>query len=434
MKKRDYRDCITPMPLLFIGAAYVCRLSAWYFGAVVLGSLLSMPFLIHLKRREQERKNRRTESDFYMEQMIYSFRRHKKIVAALEDVSAVSEGRLRQKILSARACLEGTGTESGMDNMFDSALSGLEETYGYEFLRQLHRFLIRVEEQGGDCSMALSLLLDQLRGKKKEEAVFQEKKQKVRSRLTLAILLSLLICTMVMRMMPSVKTVTGLAGYQWGTTLGLLSFQLLYLVFAFLFSRVSLEKADKAGRMDDRREETKIRRLYRRLDSPLHGPRYRMTVYRLEREVRKVFPEWLFDMMLRLQTETVATAVSHSLDTAPFVLVEPLYQLSREQQKDPVSLQPFTDFLKELDIPEIHAVMRQLYAINHMGTEQIQEQIHAMLDQNRRMSETAVQLKADTLLFGMGMLAVLPMLISVLVLVLDLSLMLLVFLKEMYSL
>ena len=126
--------------------------------------------------------------------------------------------------------------------------------------------------------------------------------------------------------------------------------------------------------------------------------------------------------------------MSHSLDTAPFVLVEPLYQLSRKQQKDPVSLQPFTDFLRELDIPEIHAVMRQLYAINHMGTEQIQEQIHAMLDQNQRMSETAVQLKADTILFGMGMLAVLPMLISVLVLVVDLSLMLLVFLKEMYSL
>lgn len=144
MKKRDYRDYITPMPFLFMGAAYVCRLSAWYFGAVVLGSLLSMPFLIHLKRKEQERKNRRTEGDFYMEQMIYSFRRHRKIVAALEDVSAVSEGRLRQKILSARACLEGTGAEGGADNMFADALFCLEETYGYEFLRQLHRFLIRV--------------------------------------------------------------------------------------------------------------------------------------------------------------------------------------------------------------------------------------------------------------------------------------------------
>ena len=146
------------------------------------------------------------------------------------------------------------------------------------------------------------------------------------------------------------------------------------------------------------------------------------------------FPEWMFDMILRLQTENVQTAIFRSLDDAPEVLVRPLFQLIRQQQADPVSIQPYLDFLKEFNLPEIHAVMMQLYAINDMGKEEIQEQIYAMLDQNQRLTEVAAELKMDSVLSWMGLLAAVPMLVSVVVLVINLSLMLFSFLGDMYHL
>lgn len=76
--------------------------------------------------------------------------------------------------------------------------------------------------------------------------------------------------------------------------------------------------------------------------------------------------------------------------------------------------------------------MLQLYAINDMGREDIQEQIGAMLDQNQKMTEVAEELKADNILSGLGMLAAVPMLVSVVVLLVDLTLMLFSFLGEVY--
>ena len=78
--------------------------------------------------------------------------------------------------------------------------------------------------------------------------------------------------------------------------------------------------------------------------------------------------------------------------------------------------------------------MMQLYAINDMGKEEIQEQIYAMLDQNQRLTEVAAELKMDSVLSWMGLLAAVPMLVSVVVLVINLSLMLFSFLGDMYHL
>ena len=78
--------------------------------------------------------------------------------------------------------------------------------------------------------------------------------------------------------------------------------------------------------------------------------------------------------------------------------------------------------------------MLQLYAVNDMGKEEIKEQIYAMLDQNRHLTETAFELKTDSVLSWMGMLAAVPMLVSVIMLVVNLSLMLFSFLGEMYRL
>lgn len=429
------------MPAFFLMAAVFCNLKL--LGIVFTGVLAAamIPVLVRQEEKEENQQKHLEESAFYMEQLIYSFRKHHKIQTALKDVSMLTEETLNRCVMCALDRME---RHSGEENLFRYALSCIEEAYGNNLMHTLHVFLIRVEEQGGDCTMALGLLLDQLREWKKNQKAFAKRKKSIQNRLVLSIVLSCLICVSVVRMMPVSGTVTELLAYQLCTGGGLAAFQILYLLFRTMLSGSGLEKIgmEKAGGKgwrkgrvsEEERERKEIELLYTRLDSPVHGIRYWSTVRRLERQIRLQFPEWMFDMILRLQTENVQTAIAHSLDDAPEVLVRPLYRLIQHLQADPVSIQPFLNFLKEFNLPEIHAVMLQLYAINDMGRTEIQEQIYAMLDQNQKMTEVAAELKKDSELSGMGMLAALPMMISVVVLIINLSLMLFSFLEEMYRL
>lgn len=416
------------MPLFFIVTAFLCGLKLQALIVVGVCSACMIPVLIRRKKKEEEQKRKLEESAFYMEQLIYSFRRNHKIPAALRDLSHITEGNLKNYIVEALEKLESDYDE---ENLFQRAFLHMESEYGHHLMHVLHTFLIRVEEQGGDCTLALQLFLNQLRDWKKNQKTFSGRKKSIQSRLVLAVILSCLICMAVVRMMPAATGVTDLVAYQICTGMGLVIFQMLYIVFSGMSAGIGLEKT---GISENSRESRQIEKLYSRLDSPMHGMRYWNTVRRLEQEIRIHFPEWMFDMILRLQTENVQTAVAHSLDGAPEVLVRPLYQLMKKQQNDPVSIQPYLEFLKEFSLPEIHAVMLQLYAINDMGRDEIQEQIYAMLDQNRHLADTAFELKSDSILSWMGMLAAVPMLVSVIVLVVNLSLMLFSFLGEMYQL
>lgn len=416
------------MPVFFFVTAVLCRLDhsvLFVIGAVSVGMI---PFLICRKQQEEKQSDYLEDSAFYMEQLIYSFRKHHKIPAALRDVSQITEGNLKRCILQGLNRLEGA---AGEDNLFRSAFFCVEREYGHHLMCVLHGFLIRVEEQGGDCTLALGLLLNQLRDWKKKRKAFVSRKKNIQSKLVLSLVLSCLICLSVVRMMPVSSRVTEAAAYQLCTGTGILLFQILYIVFCTMSAGIGIERT---GAADTGRDAERIEKLYRRLDSGMHGIRRWRAVGKLEQEIRMCFPEWLFDMILRLQTENVQTAVSRSLDDAPEVLVRPLYQLIRQQQEDPVSIQPYLDFLKIFHLPEIHAVMLQLYAINDMGKDEIQEQIYAMLDQNEHLTEVAAELKMDSVLSWMGMLAAIPMLVSVVILVVNLSLMLFSFLGEMYRL
>lgn len=425
------------MPVFFMVIAVFCRLN---LPGLLLSGFLSaimLPVLFRQGKKEENQRKRLEESAFYMEQLIYSFRKHHKIQAALKDVSMLTEGVLNQCIIQALDRLE---QHSAEENLFRYALTCIEEEYGHHLMHTLHVFLIRVEEQGGDCTMALNLLLNQLREWKKNQKAFSRRKRNIQNRLVLSIILSCLICLSVVRMMPASQSVTKLLAYQICTGAGITAFQILYLWFRTMSAGSELDRIGLKQngfikyKSSEVQESEEIGKLYVRLDSPVHGVRYWSTVKKLERQIRLQFPEWMFDMILRLQTENVHTAISRSLDDAPEVLVRPLYRLSEHLHADPVSIQPFLNFLSEFSLPEIHAVMLQLYAINDMGREEIQEQIYAMLDQNQKMAEVAAELKANSQLSGMGMLAGLPMIVSVIVLIVNMSLMLFSFLEEMYYL
>lgn len=417
------------MPLFFLLTACLCRLNGIFLALISLISIMLVLYLNNLKEQEKYQLRKLEASAFYMEQMIYSFKKHHKIPAALTDVSRMTGEPLKSCVDQALDRMEENDTEEAL---FSYGLSAIEAEYGCQLMRVLHGFLIRVEEQGGECTAALHILLEQLRTWKKSQKTFLSRKKSIQTKLTLAIVLSCLICISVIRMAPSGSTITGLTVYQVCTGGGLMVFQLLYMLFCRMAALADWGHADSSLHQEREKEQKRIATLYEQAASELHGMRYLKAVRKLEKEISLHFPEWLFDLILRLQTENVQIAIANSLDTAPLILVPPLEQMIQEQEEDPVSIQPYLRFLSEVQLPEIHALMLQLYAINEMGKEEIQEQIGAMLEQNQRMTEISDELKMESVLSWMGMLAAIPMMVSVAILVINMSLMLFTFLGQMY--
>ena len=75
-------------------------------------------------------------------------------------------------------------------------------------------------------------------------------------------------------------------------------------------------------------------------------------------------------------------------------------------------------------------MMLQLYAVNIMGKDDIPNQICAMLEQQRQMQEQAERIRLEERLTGIGLLAAIPMMISILLMLWNMGLGMLAFLQQ----
>lgn len=321
------------MPLFFLVTAKLCQLN-WGFIAVMMGiSVFLVLYLGQLKEKEAFQIQKMESSAFYMEQMIYSFKKHHKIPAALSDVSRMTGEPLKSYVNQALDRLEETETEEAL---FSYGLACIETEYGCPLMRVLHGFLIHVEEQGGECDAALHILLEELRTWKKSRKAFLSRKKAIQTKLSLAIVLSCVICVSVTRMVPSGEEITSQTVYQWCTGIGLILFQLLYMAFCRMAALSDWQDQKTEAKEDTEREQNRIEKLYEEASSEVHGMRYLKAVRNLEKEIMLYFPEWLFDLILRLQTENVQIAISNSLQNAPMVLIPPLTRMIEEQDRKSV--------------------------------------------------------------------------------------------------
>lgn len=379
---------------------------------------------MRLKQKEKQDRMKLEQGSFYMEQLLFSFRRHHKILAAWKDVSAIAPGKMGKVVREASHELE-SGFED--ETEFLQVSHRIEKLYDSRLMRRIHEFLIHVEEQGGECETALGILLAQVRSNKQSRKLFTEKYQLMRSRLTLSVMLSCLIHILIVRMIPESNLLMETKPYQIGNGIAFFLYGVLYL----LFYRVTICPVD--GGYSEKKEQKMIRQAkcwYERMVFRRHGIGWHLAAVQMEKEVRLFFPDWLFDMLLRLQTENLQTALHHSLDSAPEILIRPLCRLIQMVEEDPVSMEPYHDFLKELDLPEIHSMMLQLYAVNTMGKDDIPNQICAMLEQQRQMQEQAERIRLEERLTGIGLLAAIPMMVSILLMLLNMGLGMLSFLQQ----
>lgn len=426
--------------MLIVG--YFLKLNTYYITVFLIAVGCMLPLMIISQFKYIYEQNRFNELTVYLEQMAYSFKKRPKILTALKDTAEITSGRMNSLINKAIDMIENDYS----DTIYRDALRVIEKEYECSRIIQLHRFLCKVEEQGGEYTNSMDILIDDISSWAQRTFIFQKERADIKHKIMLSLVLSLCICSTTLFMIPENLDITSGGVYQVVTTVTLILFVMVYAFTQTKLNGSWLEndaiKDEKQIRKDyaiahatignDVIKKAKIKVI---LVSPLlivaafaksvpaivgvlllmyliyQGPKNKLkfATKRTMREVEKEIPGWCREIALNLQTENVYNAIADTLDDCPIVLDEPVKQLIEEINEAPGSVVPYNNFLAEFNIPEIGRMMKTLYSLSEYGVQDAENQINKIIIQNNAMLEKAEIIKNEDSTAGVKFITLIPM-------------------------
>lgn len=453
--------------LCFI-VGYLLRLKMQYILILLLLFLICVPGMLIAKFRHDFQMKRFNDIVSYMEQMIYAFHKNGKIRSSLVDVHEVSKGTIKQFIGEMLYIIDYDMTTP---NIYEKAFAILQNEYDCTRLKILHDYLLNVERNGGNTEVTLDVMLEDIRLWSERIITYQSDRKNIQSKTLISICCALLSCGIMINLMPSDFTVQIIENsiYQIGTVTILM---LNILVFVIASSRVSVSyldnELDKKLTSDLKKQlqyladwhkvnHFKTSIIKALLLTPLlgiaiyfkyywavigvaafmimfltHDFMYKNTCLRnVTKEIKKVFPIWLRNLILYLETDNVHVAIKNSYDTCPPVLKPELENFLDALANDPVTMRPYLNFLATYQVPELKLAVHYLYSVATFGTGESTHQLDYLIKQNSKLEITEEKIRNDDSLTGFSLMILLPMLIAVFKLMLDLILFLSLFMGQM---
>lgn len=463
---------ITALVLIFCAviAGFLMRLELQYCLILGITFLACLPSTLIAKFRMSFERKRFDDSAAYLEQMIYAFKKSGKIREALADVLLTSEGNVARCI---RDMLNTIDYDKDSKDIYKKAFSIIEEDFGCHRMTTLHNFLIEIETVGGDPSRALDIMLDDIRAWAERVLLYQRSRKKSQSDVTLSIILAMFSCGLMINLMPDdyVAQIVPQLLYQLGTLAILMMCVFLYVISSNMVGKSYLDmEADTASSarslryMDylmDYNKHDHIKpaiikvvlfaplligaivlkkywgipmvagmMLYFAFQAPMQKQK---AVRSIIKEVNKTFPIWMRNMVLFLQTDNVHVSIQRSYNTCPRILQPELKKFIRGIAEDPISMKPYTEFLKDFDTPTLKLSVDYLYSLASFGAGDGLGQLDYLIEQNSKLSIAEEKIRNEEQLGGFSLMLYMPMVLAVLKLCLDMILMLSLFSGTMSS-
>ena len=202
--KRKYKktSCYLIYSVLGISTGILFRLSFPFLVLMMVVGFLFLPKLMRNAEKSRYHQKRFEDINSYMEQLLYSFRKSKRILASLQDIKIQFKNKPMEKLIEkAEQHILNTYDSEG-DTEFE-ALSMIEQEYPCVKLKTIHRFLLKVENLGGSFDKTIDLLLeDRSLWEQRQNHLYQEKKRK-RNLVTVSIVMSILLCIVFVRILPA---------------------------------------------------------------------------------------------------------------------------------------------------------------------------------------------------------------------------------------
>lgn len=390
-----------------IGFMVLFRLS-WPGGLILcLVSIGLLPLFERNRKCAQKESVEYGELTLYMEQVLCSYRRWKKLGCAWEDCLLLYEkdSRMRKAIANALHCLK-TGGDA--DNIWH-ACRCIHKEYKSERLVLLHEFLCRAEKMGGDTGEALNILLEDLQLWKRRKSLFRARKKIMKAESVLAVFFGCCMCGFSILIMP-VDLERQLIASTWYqiSSIAVICFLLLTLL------KIS-NKFDRTWPDTARMERGRTRgqkKQYAILKSGSHGLKWHIARKYCRQEVERVFSYWMLSVTLFMQQENVYQALMDSLGQLHGMFREEVSLLIRNIYESPSSFHPYLDFFKELQMEEIQTGMKLLYAAGNNEYEDVSREIHVLVEQNNLVMDKFEQNRQDIQTAGFGLWKQIPLILA----------------------
>lgn len=380
------------------------RLERMYLLILCLWCACLFPFFLRNLYRNRYGQRQFVEINSYMEQFLYSFQKSGKILVTLKDVEKLfANGVMHTRIQEAIAYIEDTYDE---DYVEKRALAMIEREYPIHHVAMIHRFALQVEEKGGEYGEAIRLMLDARRmWADRSYELLKEKKRK-RTQILISVLVSLLLCSVFVYVAERLSlSITGFAIVKVVTLLTLL---LDLWIFYLADCKLSMES------MDETYDEKELLRQYekvKRSEEKKHAELgTRIAKKNVSRALQKMFPQWLLEVSLLLQSENVQVAIMESYDEAPVLMKPALRELIQKLQLRPTDMEPYLEFLQEYALPEVQSSMKMLYALSEGTGGNANNQISDIIRRNQLLLDQAQKMKNEDVLGGLYALFLAPQL------------------------
>ena len=394
--------------------------------AVCLLAAIVFNFFFQKEERKREGYLRKFHDVLlYMEQMIYSFKKQPKIRLALSDAQKVSSNRMKEIIEEVIVNIDSKMT----DKIYEESLEIIRREYDCKRLRSLHEFLIKIEQHGGEYENYLDILLEDIKEWGDRTSLFIKNVNRVKRNVIISIFSTLITCGFMAYLIPTEYRYTDHIVYQICSTIVILLMLFSYLL---IVKKLNLDWIKEKQSLQD----NMVVKYYILVEKAYYDKEklsiterltYKKAKKTLENEIKKVFPDWIREVAINLQNETVQSAIENSYGNLPFVLKRPVRKLLIDFEQYPVGIEPYDNFLRELDLEDIKSSLKMFYSMNQLGKEQSEKQINPIIDRNNKLTRQSEQMKNNDKIGAATMFTAVPMTVGVVKIMIDMILMIIVF-------
>lgn len=413
------------LAVISLAAAVAYKLNIILIFTVLVSSLIVIYLLIKEQIKKNENKSRFEDIVSYMEQVCYSFKKTPKIRLALIDAQKVGSVQMKEILEEVIVNID-----SGLkDNIYEESLKILEEEYDCKRLRSLHKFIVKIERQGGEFESHLDLLLDDIKDWSDRTEIFRRNVEQIKRNVLISIGATCITCGFMAYLIPAEFSYTSHPLYQMSSGIMIIIMQVIYYL---VYKKLNFDWLKEESNIS----EVMIDKYYDLLErgnaneknlSFVERMSYKKVKKRLKNEITKAFPDWIRDTAINLQQQTVQSAIESSYSEVAYVLKRPIRKLLIDFEDYPVGIEPYDRFLNQLDVPDIHSSIKMFYCINELGKEETRKQTNAIIDRNNKLLRQAEEMKNKDRTGVAGMLTAVPMIAGVIKIVIDMVLMIIVF-------
>ncbi len=361
----------------------------------------------------------------YMEQIIYSFKKQPKIRIALLDAQKIGSDEVKELLEEVIVSID----TKESDNIYEESLGLIEKEYSCKRIKSLHKFLIKIEEHGGEYDNYIDILLEDIKNWNDRTLLFIKNVARVKRNVLISVFSTVITCGFMAYVVPAEYSYTPSIVYQIASTVMLILMLVSYYMIVKKMNIDWLKEGQSLKNNQVMRYYNLVEKGYENYRQLSFGEKlsYKSAKKRMEKELSKCFPDWIREVAINLQNDTVQSAIENSYENAPFILQRPIRKLLLDFEKYPVGIEPYDNLLKEFDLDEIKSSMKMFYSINELGKEQSDQQINSILDRNNKLAGHAEEAKNQDQIGAASMLSSVPMIVGIVKIMIDMVLMITVF-------